>query len=359
MSFDFYPFIRPLLFTIDAEDAHGLALKAMKYGLTPREAPRADPILASTHWGLKFPSPVGLAAGFDKNAEVIGPALAMGFGFVEAGTVTPKPQAGNPRPRIFRSPKDRAVINRMGFPNDGMHVFKDNVEAFLNHKFRPHGAVGINIGMNKGQKDPARDYCRLIKMLGPMADYITINISSPNTPGLRDLQKRAPLMELLTRVDEERQKSCGRHSLPILLKLAPDLDEPQQEELAACALEAPIEGIILTNTTLSRPQYLPEDFALQAGGLSGAPLNTLSTDVIRNFYRLTEGKVPIIGAGGICSGEDAYAKIRAGASLVQLYSGLVFGGPQLINYVNKNLVSLLKRDKIATITDAIGLDARP
>lgn len=355
--FDLYPLIRPAFFAMDGETAHNMTLSALKSGLYPRPPKLDEPCLKTELFGLTFPTPVGLAAGFDKNAEAISAAFNLGFGFVEAGTVTPKPQDGNPKPRIFRDPENIAVINRMGFPNKGMHAFKDNLNRFLQQKKRPAGALGINIGMNKDQTDPASDYCKLITMLAPMADYITINISSPNTPGLRDLQKRGPLLDLLGRVNEERQKSCGEHAPPILLKLAPDLTEDQQEELAQAALEAPIEGLILTNTTLERPSFLPAKFREEKGGLSGAPLTNKSTQIIKNFYKLTKGKLPIVGAGGIVTGEDAYAKIRAGASLVQLYSSMVFKGPLQAYYVNKNLAECLKRDNIASLSDAIGLDA--
>jgi dihydroorotate dehydrogenase len=349
-----YNLARPLLFQFDPEDAHGLTLKAMKAGLVPSCAPVVDPALEQTLWGLKFPNPVGLSAGFDKEAAVIGPALKLGFGFVEAGTVTPKPQEGNPRPRVFRDPANEAVINRMGFPGTGMGVFKDNIEKFLSQKDKPAGVVGINIGMNKGQTEPAKDYATLIRMLAPMADYLTINISSPNTPGLRDLQSREPLLELMAAVMDERKKSCGDHPPPVLLKLAPDLDEARQEELAAAAIESKIDGLILTNTTLDRPEFLPEKFRTEKGGLSGKPLTEKSTKVIHNFYHLTKGAVPIVGVGGISSGADAYAKIRAGASLVQIYSALVFKGPGLVGAVNRELLALLKRDGFTHISQATG-----
>ncbi|MEM7651496.1 MAG: quinone-dependent dihydroorotate dehydrogenase, partial [Pseudomonadota bacterium] len=324
---DLYALARPFLFTIKPETAHGLTITAMKNGLMPSCAAVNDPALEQTLWGLKFPNPVGLSAGFDKNAEVIGPSFKMGFGFVEVGTVTPKPQHGNPKPRIFRDPSNDAVINRMGFPNAGMNAFKANLEEFLGQSSRPKGVVGLNIGMNKTQKTPAKDYAVLIKMLGPMADYLAVNISSPNTPGLRDLQKREPLLELLSVIKEERRKACGDHPPPLLVKFAPDLDEAQQEELAQAALEAEIDGLILSNTTLARPDALPANFAAEKGGLSGQPLTEKSTQVIHNFYKLTGGKLPIIGVGGVSNGQQAYEKIKAGASLVQLYSALVFKGP--------------------------------
>ncbi|MCB1531663.1 MAG: quinone-dependent dihydroorotate dehydrogenase [Alphaproteobacteria bacterium] len=349
-----YAAARPLLFTLEPEKAHALTLKLMKSGLMPSCKPVENPALEQVLWGLKFPNPLGLSAGFDKNAEVVGPAFKLGFGFVEAGTVTPKPQHGNPKPRIFRDPSNEAVINRMGFPNGGMNAFKANLEKFLAGKNRPAGVVGINIGMNKSQSEPAKDYGVLIKMLGPMADYLTINISSPNTPGLRDLQKRGPLLELIDTVKEERAKACGDHPPPILVKLAPDLEEAQQQELAETVLEAKIDGLILTNTTLDRPAILPRAFREQSGGLSGVPVRAKSTAVIRNFYQLTKGALPIIGVGGISSGADAYEKIKAGASLVQLYTGLVFQGPTVANSINRDLLSLLQKDGYTHISDAIG-----
>ncbi len=351
---DLYAFARPALFTIDPEKAHNLTLKALKSGLMPPCPPFRNTALEQDLWGLKFPNPVGLSAGFDKNAEVIAPMLGMGFGFVEVGTVTPKPQEGNPKPRVFRDPAHEAVINRLGFPNGGMHEFKANLEGFLARKYRPKGVVGLNIGMNKDQSEPAKDYATLIKMLAPMADYITINISSPNTPGLRDLQSRGPLLDLLAAVKDERKKACGDHPPPVLVKLAPDLDEAKQEELAAAILEAGIEGIILTNTTLARPEFLSADFREQKGGLSGQPLTDKATQMVHNFYALTKGAIPIIGVGGISSGAQAYAKIKAGASLVQVYSALVFKGPQVANTINKELLALLKADGHSHISQAIG-----
>lgn len=353
---DLYQLIRPLVFKLDPEQAHEYTLKALKSGAIPPCPSINDPALEVKLWGLKFPNPVGLSAGFDKRAEVIGPAFKLGFGFVEAGTVTPKPQEGNPRPRVFRDPTTESVINRMGFPNGGMNLFKTNLEKFLSNGERSPGVVGINIGMNKSQTEPAKDYTILIKMLGPMADYITINISSPNTPGLRDLQKREPLLELLGAVLEERKKSCGDHPPPLLLKLAPDLDEVQQDELSTAVLEAGIDGLILSNTTLARPDSLPKNFAAEKGGLSGRPLTARSTEVIGNFYKRMNGKLPIIGVGGISSGSDAYAKIKAGASLVQLYTSLVFKGPTVANSINQELLTLLKKDGYTNVSQAVGAD---
>ena len=354
--FDLYPYARPLLFALDAEKAHNLTLKAMKCGLTPKAPECNTPELEQTLWGLKFPNPVGLSAGFDKNAEVIGPTFNLGFGFVETGTVTPKPQEGNPKPRVFRSPDHGAVINRMGFPNAGADAYKANLEKFLSAKEKPNGVIGLNIGMNKTQKNPAKDYAYLIRLLAPMADYLTVNISSPNTPGLRDLQKREPLMDLLEIIMAERKKSCRTHEPPLFVKLAPDLGETQQKELAHTLMDAKVDGVILTNTTLDRPEYLPEKFRNQQGGLSGQPLTDKSTDIIRNFYKLTDGKLPIIGVGGIANGRQAYKKICAGACLVQIYSALVFEGPFVAHTINTQLSHLLKQDGFENISQAVGAD---
>ncbi|MFN3700187.1 MAG: quinone-dependent dihydroorotate dehydrogenase [Alphaproteobacteria bacterium] len=352
-----YSLAKPALFQIDPERAHTLTLRALKNGLAPCMPHIQDKALETSLWGLRFPNPVGLSAGFDKNAEAIHGLFKLGFGFVEAGTVTPKPQDGNPKPRVFRDPSTESVINRMGFPNGGSEEFKANLENFLSQKTRARGVLGINIGMNKTQTEPVKDYTLLIRQLAPMADYLTINISSPNTPGLRDLQRREPLLELLSAVSEERAKSCRTHTPPLLVKLAPDLDEDQQAELAQTLIEAKIDGVILGNTTLARPDTLPEPFRAQAGGLSGAPLREKSTAIIRNFYRLTDGKLPIIGVGGISSGDDAYAKIKAGASLVQLYTALVFKGPSLVHDINLRLLELLKQDGYDSISQAVGRDS--
>lgn len=350
-----YKLAAPILMRMDAENAHHLALRAMEAGFYPR-APQGldDPSLHVDLWGLHFANPVGLAAGFDKDARVIAPCLRMGFGFVEAGTVTPEPQAGNPRPRIFRDMKARAIINRMGFPSRGAVSFRHNMEAFLSDPRRPAGLVGINIGMNKGQDDPAQDYVRLVKELGGLADYITVNISSPNTPGLRDLQKRDAFMTLVERIIAAR----GGAKAPLLVKLAPDLDEGAQEMLASCALEAGIDGLILTNTTLERPEGLPPALAAQAGGLSGAPLTEKGLAIIRNFYHLTGGRIPLIAAGGICDGSEAYARIRAGAGLIQLYSALVFRGPDVVWDIRKTLAARLRADGFTHISEAVGADHR-
>ena len=355
-----YRILKPLLFCLPAETAHRLTLSALKYtpsALLPQFG-FASPSLKVTLWGRHFPNPVGLAAGFDKNAESLNGLFHLGFGFIEAGTVTVKPQAGNPRPRVFRAPQYNAVINRMGFPNCGVAAFKDNLRKFLEKKPRPVGVLGLNIGMNKDQTEPAKDYTALVRSLAPMADYLTINISSPNTPGLRNLQEKGPLTDLLTAVLAERKASCGEFPPPLFVKLAPDLTDQQIDDIASVLLSLKIDGVILGNTTLSRPDHLPADFREQKGGLSGAPLTDLSTAVIRRFYTVTKGQIPIIGVGGIGNAQEAYAKIRAGASLVQLYSNLIFQGPSLPSMINAGLVDLLRRDGFNHISEAVGADHR-
>lgn len=358
MSRLLFKITKPFLHRMDPESAHKMTLRALQTGLMPCPSRVNDPRLQTTLWNRKFPNPVGLAAGFDKNADVVGPMLNIGFGFVEAGTVTPRPQDGNPRPRVFRDADHEAVINRMGFPNEGADNFRHNIEKFLEAKPRPAGVVGINIGMNKGVEDPAKDYCMLVRQLGNYADYLTVNISSPNTPGLRNLQARENLMPLLARILEERTKTCGRNNAPpLLVKLAPDLNDEQLKDVADCLTEAGVDGVILGNTTLERPDYLPANFYEQQGGLSGRPLTDKSTAIIKKFYKFTEGKLTIVGAGGISGAEDAYAKIRAGASLVQLYTALVFQGPELVSDILTGLVRLLEKDGLDHISKAVGKDA--
>lgn len=352
---------RPLIHAMDAETAHRLTIKALKTLPVDRLCTiKHNDRLSINILGQIFPGPVGIAAGFDKNAEICNPMLGFGFGFVEVGTVTPKPQTGNPRPRVFRSVPHEAVINRMGFPNAGLATFKHNIRQFREKDSAIDGIVGLNIGMNKDQIDPASDYCLLIDSLAQYADYFTVNISSPNTPGLRDLQARDNLMPFLERILKQRSKTTknSTHIPPILVKLAPDLSDQQIKDLAACALESGIDGLILTNTTLARPDYLPENFRNEAGGLSGEPLCNASTEIIRKFYAETGGKLPIIGVGGISSAQDVYDKMRAGASLVQLYSALVFHGPGIVEDIYKGLLLLLDRDNVNHLQDVIGADHR-
>ena len=333
--------------TLDPEDAHRLTVRALALGLGPG-APVPDPILATTIAGLSLPSALGLAAGFDKNAEVFGPMLAAGFGFVECGTVTPLAQAGNPRPRLFRLTGDRAVINRMGFNNSGLEAFA----ARLAQPGRP-GPVGANIGANKDSDDRIGDYVTGLKRLWGLADWFTLNISSPNTPGLRALQTRAALEELLGRTAEARDALPAGGRVPLFLKVAPDLDDPEIEAIVETVLAFGLSGIIVANTTLSRPALASPD-AGEAGGLSGAPLRELAQSVLGRFSTAAAGRLPLVGAGGIASGADAYARIRAGASAVQLYSALVFEGPGLAVRLSRDLAARLRADGFRTLAEAVG-----
>jgi dihydroorotate dehydrogenase len=335
-----------LLRQLPAETAHRATLKlAAAVGpLIPSPAPD-DARLAVSAFGLNFPNPVGLAAGFDKNADVPDAMAGFGFGFVECGTVTPRPQAGNPRPRLFRLSQDGAVINRMGFNNAGSLEAAKNLERRKNK-----GIVGINIGANKDSEDRIGDYARGFAVLAPLCDYITVNVSSPNTPGLRGLQNREELTRLLDTMIEARTKHGYK---PILLKIAPDLDAPALDEIADVVRASGIEGLIVSNTTVARPP-LKSAQAGETGGLSGKPLLAPSTLVLAQMHQRLGGAVTLIGVGGIASGEDAYAKIRAGASLVQLYTALAFHGPGLVGRIKRELLACLARDGFAKLTDATG-----
>lgn len=346
---DLYALVRPGLQALDAETAHRLTIMGLKTGFVPQAA-KDDPILGVNLWGLNFPNPVGLAPGFDKNAEVPDSLLKLGFGYIEVGTFTPRPQAGNPRPRLFRLKEDRAVINRMGFNNDGLEAVKARLEA---RQGRP-GILGGNVGANKDSEDRIADYVTAIQGILGLVSYITINISSPNTPGLRALQSRDSLAELIGRCVEAR----GGNKTPMLVKVAPDLQDADVEDIAAVALESGIDGLIVSNTTITRPETLKSPNKNEAGGLSGAPLFAASTEMLRRFHGLVGHKMPLIGVGGISSGADAYAKIRAGASLVQLYSALAYEGPGLVTRIKVEMAKLLKQDGFASVQDAVGADAR-
>jgi dihydroorotate dehydrogenase len=345
---DLFRLARPLLHALDPETAHRLAIRILASGWVPPAAPHDPPILAQRLWGLDFPSPVGLAAGFDKHAEVPDRLLAQGFGFVEIGTVTPQPQAGNPRPRLFRLDADRGAINRMGFNSEGL----DAVKARLARR-GPFGIVGLNLGANKESADHAADYVAGLRAVGGLAQYYVVNVSSPNTPGLRGLQAKDRLDDLLQRLADARPAKG-----PLLVKVAPDLSDAELVDIIAVALARRIDGLIIGNTTLGRPNSLQSAQRGEAGGLSGAPLKRLAHDVLARAYRLTGGKLPLIGVGGIESGADAYARIRAGASLVQLYTALVFDGPALVTRIKQDLAALLRRDGFNAVSEAVGADAR-
>ncbi|MFO1188442.1 MAG: quinone-dependent dihydroorotate dehydrogenase [Alphaproteobacteria bacterium] len=356
---DLYPLLRPLLFRCDAEQAHRLAVRALASGLVPACHGGDDPILAVTVFGHQFANPIGMAAGFDKNAEAVDGLLGLGFGFVEIGTVTPRPQAGNAKPRLFRLPADRAIINRLGFNSAGMAPVAERLAARRLAHGKGAGIVGINIGKNRDSADAAADYAAVTRALGVFADYLVINVSSPNTPGLRALQGKDELLGLVGAVrgalaDTAGATGAGRRPVPVLVKIAPDLSPDERADVAAAALAAPVDGLIVSNTTVSRPDTLADPHRAETGGLSGRPLFALSTAVLRDMRRLTQGRIPLIGAGGVASGADAYAKIRAGASLVQIYSALVYEGPALVDRIKRELAGLLRRDGFATVADAVG-----
>jgi dihydroorotate dehydrogenase len=347
---------RPLLRAIYPEDAHKLALRALR--MVPQGRLAADPPeLAVRAFGLNFPNPLGIASGFDKNAAVPDPLLRLGFGFVEIGTVTPRAQAGNPRPRIFRLSADEAVINRLGFNNEGAAV----VLARLAERAKAGnpGIVGVNIGANKDSTDRIEDYVRLIDTFALVASYFTVNVSSPNTPGLRDLQEAKSLDDLLARVVEARDQVNRRAGpVPVLLKIAPDLSLPQLDDVVGVARKHRVDGMIVGNTTISRPQSLHDrDRAREAGGLSGRPLFRLATRILAETYVRAEGAFPLIGIGGINSGATAIAKIKAGATLLQLYTGLVFKGLGLVNEIKSDLVTALKRGQRDSLASMVGTDA--
>ena len=337
---------------LDPETAHRLTIRALKAGLGPVAIGGAPPALRTRVFSLGFPNPIGLAAGFDKNAEVPRAMLRAGFGFVETGTVTPRPQSGNPKPRIFRLAEDRAVINRLGFNNEGMEAAAARLERLQGAP----GVIGVNIGANKESDARIADYVAAFTRLAPLGRYVTVNISSPNTPGLRGLQDRAALEELLARLMDARAKL--NLAKPVLLKIAPDLDAKGLEDVAEVALGRGLDGLIVSNTTIARPEALRSRHRDESGGLSGAPLFAPSTEVLRAMARLTQGRLPIVGAGGIGSGADAYAKIRAGASLVQLYTALAYEGPGLVARIKRELAGLLARDGFKNVAEAVGADAR-
>lgn len=343
--------VRPLLFKLDPENAHRLTLNLLRTMPIVRAEP-GPPSLRTSVAGLRFENPVGIAAGFDKNAEVLNPLLRLGFGFVEAGTVTPLPQTGNPRPRMFRLVEDEAVINRLGFNNAGLDAAMDKFrERAWNRGAK--GVVGINIGANKDSKDRIADYAAGVERAAPFVDYVTINISSPNTPGLRALQSKDELAELLTRVMAAR----GHRKTPIFLKVAPDLTDADIGDIAVAVVAAGVDALVVSNTTIERPDGLRSPHASETGGLSGRPLMTRSTEILRAFRKATVGAVPLVGVGGIASADDAYVKIRAGASLVQLYTALVYQGPALIARIKAGLAANLKADGFDRIELAVGVDA--
>jgi dihydroorotate dehydrogenase len=340
-----YPLIRPLAFALDAERAHRATIAALK--LMPiRRPPTLPSSLRTRVAGLDFASPVGLAAGFDKDAEVPEQMLGLGFGFVEVGTITPNPQAGNPQPRLFRLAEDAAVINRMGFNNAG----QPSAFARLRESMHLNGIVGVNVGANKDSSDWVADYVAGVRAMAPVADYLTINISSPNTPGLRGLLDQGALEHLLSAVQQLGSKP------PVFLKVAPDLNDGDAERIARAAIDHGIDALIVANTTVSRPP-LRSRYASEAGGLSGAPLKALALAALREFRRASGGEIPLIGVGGISTADDAWERIRAGAALVQLYSAMVYEGPGIARRIAAGLAQRLKREGFANIAEAVGSEA--
>lgn len=345
-----YQLFRPAIFLLPPERAHRAAIRALQLGLSPAKRV-LSPMLYTKVAGLSLANPVGLAAGFDKNAECFTGALRAGFGFAEIGTVTPRPQAGNPQPRIFRLVEQEAVINRLGFNNEGAEA----AAARLRRR-TGEGIVGGNIGKNKESTDAIADYLTAMRAVYPYVDYITANISSPNTPGLRALQAADELRALVDALHAERATLGTRK--PIFIKIAPDGDAAMFEAIAEVAKATQLDGLLVSNTTISRTAVQGCPHAEEMGGLSGKPLFAPSTETLRTMYQLTGGTVPLIGVGGIASAEDAYAKIRAGASLVQLYTALIYQGVGLVEQINRGLIKLLARDGFSAVADAVGADAR-
>lgn len=360
-----YSLLRPLLFRMQPERAHHLIMSTLRFW--PNAASLFSPKFTPAHfltqslWGMSFPHPIGLAAGLDKDAVALDGLLASGFSFLEVGTVTPKPQPGNPTPRLYRLVEDEALINRMGFNNRGVEVMKEHLK-----KRRKRGIIGVNLGKNKvtPNEHAVDDYLSLLDALYPIPDYVVLNVSSPNTPGLRDLQSEAALVPLVQQVLQKRDEQYEMHRdkiwpryTPVLVKVAPDLPNETLVSLAQALSDLGIDGFIATNTTIARPQ-LQSAHQQESGGLSGRPLRERSTEVVRLLYQSTRGQVPIIGSGGVFTAEDAYQKIRAGARLVQVYTGFIYRGPGIVKEIVEGLATLLKRDGFENLEEAVGVDAR-
>ena len=344
-----FSILRPFLFSLDPETAHDLAIKSLKLNPLPSKMFEVEDeqMLKIQVFGKNFPNPIGLAAGFDKSAEAYNSLLRLGFGFIEVGTVTPLEQYGNPKPRIFRLEEDKALINRLGFNNDGMEIIKERIKS--NSK---SGLLGVNIGPNKDTKDQKNDFCLGLKNFFGIADYITINISSPNTEGLRDFHDQEKLKDLLIALNAIKKEK--KTNIPLLLKISPDIKDNQIEEISDLAIKNNISAIVLTNTTNGNRENLISEIKKEEGGLSGEPLQKISTQMIKKFYKRLSGTIPIIGVGGINSGKSAYEKITAGASLLQLYTGFVYRGPLAAKEIKKELIAILKTEGIKNIKDAIG-----
>jgi len=339
--------LRPALFAFDPETAHGLSIAALRR--SPLKTPPAAGALATSIAGIDFPNPLGMGAGFDKDGQVPDALLGLGFGFAEIGSITPRPQTGNPKPRLFRLTQDRAVINRMGFNNGGAQAAAKRLEKRHLAKGAGGGIVGINVGANKDSEDRIADYAAMVQIMAPFANYLAVNISSPNTPGLRALQDEAALTDLIDAVLDAR----GSNQTPIFLKVAPDLSTSDIDAIARIALDKQLGALIVSNTTISRPP-LKSAHGNETGGLSGAPLRDLAQQRIRDFREATGGAIPLVGVGGIATAEDAWARIKAGASLVQLYSAMIYAGPFLPRKITRGLEQLMQRDGFSSIADAVG-----
>ncbi|KAG2520600.1 hypothetical protein JM18_007028 [Phytophthora kernoviae] len=354
----------PVVRLFDPETAHKIAVQCARFGLTPKD-PETDPeLLQIKAFGLDFTNPLGIAAGFDKDGEAMEGMLDIGFGCVEIGSVTPKPQPGNPKPRVFRLAEDRGVINRYGFNSNGLEAVGARLERYVGSREKRTssgqghraGVLGVNLGKNKTTEDAAADYVQGVHALGKYADYLVVNVSSPNTPGLRTLQGKIQLQELLVRVLKARDEvaTTEKRDIPLLVKIAPDLTEHDKEDIAAVALELKLDGLVVSNTTLSRPETLKGEAKGETGGLSGLPVRDLSTKVLGDMYKLTNGQILLIGVGGVSTGQDAYDKIRAGASLVQMYSCLIYESPLAVPRAKKELAALLRADGYENVADAVG-----
>ena len=344
-----FSILRPLLFKVDPEMAHDLAIKSLRFNPLPNKMFEVEDeeMLSIELLGKKFPNPIGLAAGFDKSAEAFNSLFKLGFGFVEIGTVTPLQQLGNPKPRIFRLEEDSALINRLGFNNDGMEIIKDRIKLE-----KKEGILGINIGPNKNTNEQKKDFCLGLNFFFDIADYITINISSPNTQGLRDFHDSERLKELL--ISLNKIKKDKKTSIPLLLKVSPDINDNYISEITEVAMKNSVSAIILTNTTNVNRESLLSETKKEEGGLSGEPLQEISTEMIKKFYKVSNGKIPIIGVGGVNSGKAAYEKIIAGASLLQLYTSFVYKGPFIVKNIKKELIEILKSEGIKSIKDIVG-----
>ncbi|MDE1468090.1 quinone-dependent dihydroorotate dehydrogenase [Aurantiacibacter sp. D1-12] len=339
-----YSLLRPAIFKLDPERAHRLAITALKLGPEGKPPAHGGP-LETTVAGIAFANPLGMAAGFDKDAEVPDALFGLGFGHVEVGSITPRPQMGNPKPRLFRLTEDRAVINRMGFNNGGAELAKLRIES----RAPSSGILGINIGANKDSEDRIADYAAMARIMAPLATYLTVNISSPNTPGLRALQDESALVELLAAVLEAR----GGEGPPVFLKVAPDLEPADVDAISRIAIDKKLGALVVSNTTIDRPPLQSPDKG-EAGGLSGAPVKTKALTRLRDFRKATGGAIPLVGVGGIATAEDAWERIRAGASLVQLYSAMTYAGPRIARAVTAGLEALMKRDGVSSIAEAVG-----